>query len=174
MEDTPPPEADLRIIAAGYGIRDILPEAALPLRYARGQQSWALPHKDITTPLTYGGYALPLAAGLLLGATYDRLESESNPFQIKPEDDTRNFEALKAATAIKAIAGPKASRASIRVTTANTLPIISQLSTGQWAFTGLGSRGFVFAPLLAEALVSKLCGEPMPVSKALWERLQTP
>lgn len=117
---------------------------------------------------------MPLAAGLLLGATYDRLESESNPFQIKPEDDTRNFEALKAATAIKAIAGPKASRASIRVTTANTLPIISQLSTGQWAFTGLGSRGFVFAPLLAEALVSKLCGEPMPVSKALWERLQTP
>ena len=165
-----PPEANLRIVAAGYGTRDIVGQDALPLRYARGQQSWAASHKDITAPLTYGGYALPLDGGLLLGATFDRPDG-SDIFALKPEDDVNNFAKLEAATGIKAQKSNKPSRASVRVTTADTFPIITELTRGQWAFTGLGSRGFVFAPLLAEALVSKLCGEPMPVSKLLWDRL---
>ena len=169
LYDTPPPDADLRIVAAGYGTQDILGQNALPLRYARGQQSWAKPHKDITAPLTYGGYALPLEDGLLLGASFERPDG-TDPFALKPEDDASNFAKLKTATGINAQSLNKPSRASVRVTTADTFPLVTEVSSGQWAFTGLGSRGFVFAPLLAEALVSKLCSEPMPVSKALWAR----
>jgi tRNA 5-methylaminomethyl-2-thiouridine biosynthesis bifunctional protein len=41
------------------------------------------------------------------------------------------------------------------------------LGEGQWALTGLGSRGFTYAPLLAEALVADLCGEVGPLEKNL-------
>ncbi len=170
LSAAPPPQAGLRIIAAGYGTQDILGQDALPLRYARGQQSWAAPHKDITGPLTYGGYALPMYDGLLLGASFDRPDG-GDIFALKPQDDASNFAKLEAATRIKAQSLDKPSRASVRVTTADTFPIVTELSNGQWAFTGLGSRGFVFAPLLAEALVSKLCGEPLPISKSVWARL---
>jgi len=58
----------------------------------------------------------------------------------------------------------------VRVTSKNTLPIISQLDTNTWLFTGLGSRGFTFAPLLAEAIVSKILQEPMPIAKSVWAK----
>jgi tRNA 5-methylaminomethyl-2-thiouridine biosynthesis bifunctional protein len=50
------------------------------------------------------------------------------------------------------------------------LPRLGEIEDELWLFTGLGSRGFVFAPLLAEAIVSKICGDPLPISKRVWER----
>ena len=64
----------------------------------------------------------------------------------------------------------KVGRASIRVTSTNTLPFIAQLGKKRWALTGLGSRGFTFAPLLAEALVAELLNEPSPLERALHAR----
>ena len=82
----------------------------------------------------------------------------------------KNFEDAKTYCDLNLSPSDKTSRASVRVTTVDTLPLIDQIADGRWIFTGLGSRGFVFAPLLAEALVSKICGDPMPVSKQLWTR----
>lgn len=36
---------------------------------------------------------------------------------------------------------------------------------GQWLFTGLGSHGYTYAPLLGELLVSQLLGEPWPLPR---------
>jgi tRNA 5-methylaminomethyl-2-thiouridine biosynthesis bifunctional protein len=44
------------------------------------------------------------------------------------------------------------------------------LNKDTWLFTGLGSRGFTFAPLLAEAIVSKILKEPMPIGKSVWAK----
>lgn len=41
---------------------------------------------------------------------------------------------------------------------------------GLFAISGLGSRGFVTAPLLGEMLASLICGEPLPVSRDLYHR----
>jgi len=59
------------------------------------------------------------------------------------------------------------SRASIRVTSRDTLPILTKLDEKHWALSGLGSRGFTFAPLLAEALIAQICGEVGPLDKGL-------
>jgi len=161
--------AGLTLLAAGYGLKEILRDRDISLRYSRGQLTWAEPHSDISQPLTYGGYALPLEEGLLLGATHQRL-NETNPFAATEHDDVENLAGLQQVTGIKAIQSRRPSRASVRVTTADTLPLIDEIENNLWLFTGLGSRGFVFAPLLAEAIVSRICGDPLPVSKQLWAR----
>ena len=158
------------ILAAGYGIKQILEDQNCALRYSRGQLSWAQAHADIDKPITYGGYVIPLGDEVLVGATHDRL-TDRDPYELQANDDQQNFRGAKDFCGITLVKSKKPSRASVRVTTADTLPLISLLKDGRWLFTGLGSRGFVFAPLLAEALVSKICGDPMPVSKQLWARL---
>jgi len=157
------------ILAAGYGIKHILEDQNSALRYSRGQLSWAQAHADIDKPITYGGYVIPLDDEVLVGATHDRL-TDRDPYELQANDDSQNFRGAKDFCGITLVKSKKPSRASVRVTTADTLPLISLLKDGRWLFTGLGSRGFVFAPLLAEALVSKICGDPMPVSKQLWAR----
>ena len=86
----------------------------------------------------------------------------------------KNLNGLEIAAGVKAVKSAKPSRASVRVNTANTLPVIGEIDTNLWLLTGLGSRGFVFAPLLAEAIVSKICGDPLPISKQAWERFGAP
>ena len=157
------------ILAAGYGLKNILKHHDIPLRFSRGQLSWARADNKITAPITYGGYVIPLGNEILVGATHDRL-TDQDPFELCHDDDLKNFEDAKTYCDLSLSPSNKPSRASVRVTTADTLPLIDQMADGRWIFTGLGSRGFVFAPLLAEALVSKICGDPMPVSKQLWTR----
>ena len=40
---------------------------------------------------------------------------------------------------------------------------------GLYALGGLGSRGFTFAPWLAEILAAQICGEPRPATQAAME-----
>ena len=157
------------ILAAGYGIKHILKDDNIPLRFSRGQLSWAQAHTHIDSSISYGGYVIPIGDEVLVGATHDRLTTQ-DPFELRADDDEKNFAGAKSHCNVTLIKSARRSRASVRVTTADTLPLIDILEDGRWLFTGLGSRGFVFAPLLAEALVSKICGDPMPVSKHLWAR----
>ena len=149
-------------LAAGYGIRALAPEMAV--RFSRGQLSWAKPIWDI--PTAYGGYAINLGGAALVGATYDRLDNR-DPFELRAEDDARNYDALAEMSKKTVEPLPRASRASIRVTTADTLPVMTELDPKTWALTGLGSRGFTFAPLLAEAMIAEICGEVGPLDKTL-------
>jgi len=149
-------------LAAGYGIRKISPD--LDIRFSRGQLSWANPIKD--APIAYGGYALNLNGGALVGATHDRLDTR-DPFELRPEDDDKNLSALAEISGLEVAPFDRPSRASVRVTSRDTLPILAKLDERHWALSGLGSRGFTFAPLLAEALIAKICGEVGPLDKGL-------
>ena len=169
LSEGTPTNQTLTIMAAGYGLKTLLKDHDISLRFSRGQLTWT--KAELDKPLTYGGYALPLKDGVLLGATHQRLD-DSDPFALKDDDDAENIEGFKKLTGLEAIKSEKASRASVRVTTADTLPLIGEIEENLWLLTGLGSRGFVFAPLLAEAIVSKICGEPLPMSKNVWARFQ--
>ncbi len=147
-------------LAAGYGLREIAPD--LHLRLSRGQLSWA--HPISKRPIAYGGYAINLDGATLVGATHDRLD-DRDPFVLRAEDDQKNFDALSKVINQNVSALGKASRASVRVTSRDTLPILANFNQRTWAMTGLGSRGFTFAPLLAEALVAHICGEVGPLDK---------
>lgn len=149
-------------LAAGYGIRALAP--ALGLRFSRGQLSWAEP--VWAAPTAYGGYAINMDSAALVGATHDRL-GNGDPFALQAEDDTKNLTALANISGKDVTPLDRKSRASVRVTTPDTLPLMMQLGQNTWALTGLGSRGFTFAPLLAEALIAEVCGEVGPLDKNL-------
>ena len=149
-------------LAAGYGIRDLAPDLAL--RYSRGQLSWA--ETAIPQPIAYGGYAIPLGDNTLVGATHDRLD-ETDPFDLRAEDDVKNLAAYHAITGQNLTLSSQTSRASVRVTRQDTLPLMAKLNDKIWVLTGLGSRGFSYAPLLAEALIAEVCGEVSPLERAV-------
>ncbi|WP_427453764.1 tRNA (5-methylaminomethyl-2-thiouridine)(34)-methyltransferase MnmD [Litorimonas sp. WD9-15] len=155
------------LFAAGYGIKALLPN--LDMRFSRGQLSWAT--EAVDEPLAYGGYVIPMNGHTLVGATHDRLD-EGDPFEIRPRDDERNFEAYSTITGRTLAPAKRQSRASVRVTSRDTLPVIDQIDDTKWVLTGLGSRGFTFAPLLAEALVSEICGEVSPLERAVIARFR--
>jgi len=155
-------------LSAGYGIQALAPELAM--RFSRGQLSWAEPVWDHAA--AYGGYAINLDGATLVGATHDQLD-ERDPFELRDEDDAKNLSALEAMSGKTVISAPGKSRASVRVTTPDTLPLIVETGENIWALTGLGSRGFTFAPLLAESLISDLCGEVGPLDKSLRAKFST-
>ncbi|MDB2439800.1 tRNA (5-methylaminomethyl-2-thiouridine)(34)-methyltransferase MnmD [Hellea sp.] len=164
-----PADDGLKILAAGFGLKALLKDKDIPLRFSRGQLTWA--EAEVSMPITYGGYAIPLNEGVFLGATHQRLRDE-DPFALKAEDDAENLAGFEKFTGQQATQSAKPSRASVRVTTADTLPLIDKVEDNVWIFTGLGSRGFVFAPLLAEAIASHICGDPLPISKKVWARFK--
>lgn len=166
--DTVSVDHELVFLATGYGIRNLLPD--WPLRFSRGQLSWAKAQPDFQGAVSYGGYALPAQDQILIGATHDRLIPSENPFAVKSEDDRKNMNQFETHIGLKAIPSEKVSRASVRVTTSDTLPAIGKTGNGIRVLTGLGSRGFVFAPLLAEAIVADYFGDPAPIEKAVWQK----
>ncbi len=156
------------ILSPGFGVKALLPD--LGLRFSRGQLTWA--KGSVPEPLTYGGYAIPLAEDILVGTTHDRLGPES-PFQLRPKDDEKNLSGYMTKTGQTLSQSKRPSRASVRVNTIDTIPRVLSLQDKIWLLTGLGSRGFVFAPLLAEAIVSEILGEPSPIERKMWARLSS-
>jgi len=154
--------------ACGFGIRSLPQFGALSLRYSRGQLTWVNTVNQFTR--TYGGYAIAMDETTLLGATHKRLDQLS-PFSPRAEDDHENMEKYEQAFGVRPLPSDKPSRSSVRVTTPSTLPMIFE-SQQEFVLTGLGSRGFVFAPLLAEAIAAKVCNEVLPISKEVWTRFQ--
>jgi len=163
-----PAERKSYFLAAGYGIKNLIPE--WPLRFSRGQITYIEKSNALSQATSYGGYAIPLDDNSLLGATHARLTEGIDPFTLNIKDDAKNLEQFEQHTGEKPTQNNQASRASVRVTSANTLPVIGQTEDGHFVLTGLGSRGFVFAPLLAEAIVSHFLGDPLPIAKSVWEK----
>jgi tRNA 5-methylaminomethyl-2-thiouridine biosynthesis bifunctional protein len=58
-------------------------------------------------------------------------------------------------------------RVSIRATTPDRLPVAGAVSDRIYVCGGLGSRGMVTAPLLAEALAADICAEASPLDAAM-------
>lgn len=166
--DCLPSDKKTAFIAAGYGINRLIPD--WPLRFSRGQITWAESSPNVSETITYGGYAIPLQEMTLIGATHNRLNKEVDPYELDKADDIKNLEQFEMHTKLKINQTRSASRASVRVTSPDTLPVLGQTKAGHFVLTGLGSRGFVFAPLLADAIVSHYLGDPLPIPQSVWDK----
>ena len=154
---------DAVCLAAGWEIAGV---AELPLEPVRGQASWTQ-EPEAGLAAGWGGYAVPLNPGVLFGATHDRGRTD---VETSPEDDARNLESLKKARpalAARLEGKPLMSRASIRATTPDRLPVAGALGDGLYVLGGLGGRGFSFAPLLAEEVAAQAMGRPRPLAREL-------
>jgi tRNA 5-methylaminomethyl-2-thiouridine biosynthesis bifunctional protein len=155
-------EVDAVCLAAGMGCRDLAP--GLALTPVRGQATWT---RDVawTQAAMFGAYALPLRDGVLAGATHDR---DDTGRELRPRDRTRALEALGAGLPrlTARLTGARLTDwAAVRASTRDYLPLAGPVpeTRGLFLLTGLGSRGFCLAPLLAEHLAAQILGLPSPL-----------
>ncbi|MFC5344118.1 FAD-dependent 5-carboxymethylaminomethyl-2-thiouridine(34) oxidoreductase MnmC [Brevundimonas staleyi] len=155
-------KADAVVLCAGSGNADLAPELALSP--VRGQADWIESDAD-PAAVAWGGYVAPTGEGFLFGATHDRGETTT---EVRPGDTERNRTAL--AARLPELAGTISpefirSRAAIRATTRDRLPIAGALPgrPGLFVVGGLGSRGFCLAPLLGEHVAALIADAPSPL-----------
>jgi tRNA 5-methylaminomethyl-2-thiouridine biosynthesis bifunctional protein len=158
--------ADIVCLACGLDAARLAPGP--PLAALRGQVSMA-----VTTPpaaVIGAGYTIPTRQGLLFGATHDRDDPSD---EVRPEDHRRNLDLL--ATVLPGLAArlepaDLTGRASLRAVTPDFLPLAGPLAApGVFVLSGLGSRGFCAAPLLAEHVAALALGAPSPLPAPLAE-----
>ena len=162
-------EADIVVLTAGWGAAALAPE--LPLSPVAGQAYWV--EGPNTVPVAWGGYAVPTGSGLLYGATHDRGQAAPTA---DDQASARNLATLAAAlpalVATVEAASSSRRRVAVRATTPDRLPVSGALpAPGLYALTGMGSRGFCVAPLLAEDLAAQILDRPSPLPLATRKRL---
>ena len=156
--------AEIVIVAAGLDTVRLIEDA--PLTPLRGQVSLA---DGLAPPALLGAaYAIPTRSGVLFGATHDR---DDATLDVRGPDHSRNLERLaEAAPALAArLAGlDLAGRASVRAVTPDFMPLAGAAGApGLFVLSGLGSRGFCSAPLLAEHVAATALGAPSPLPSPL-------
>ncbi len=164
-------EAEAVILAAGQATEALARSAgaAIELLPVRGQASWtASAARPAAT--AWGGYVVPMRDGFLFGATHDRGDLG---LEVRAADHARNLETLAAARPELAngLSPDKLSgRAATRATTTDRLPLAGAAGPqGLFLLTGFGSRGFSWAPLLAEHVAALAVGAPSPLPVDLAE-----
>jgi tRNA 5-methylaminomethyl-2-thiouridine biosynthesis bifunctional protein len=161
-------EAEVVCLAAGLGCRTLAPDA--PLAAVRGQVAFVA--SDLRPAAAIGGgYLIPTDEGLLFGATHDRDDEAALP---RAADSLRNLELLRQvrpALAAMLAEAPLQARAGVRAVTPDFLPLAGALAGAEGLFilSGLGSRGFCAAPLLAEHVAALALAAASPLPSALAE-----
>lgn len=174
-------DADLVVVCAGMGAVEF---GAPPLEGRLGQvESCADSGKAFA--LADGGYVVRALGQLVFGATFEAADGEP---RVSEAARAHNLDVL-ARLRPELAPGALMSRAAIRATTQDRMPFAGALPEKDPAqkekapdgtpapsgrhrlIGGLGSRGFLWAPLLAELVASEALGEPSPVERQVAECL---
>ena len=148
------------------------------LKPIRGQVSWV---ENSQRPLaldqaySYGGYCIQLdASQLILGASFYPNRDDA---EVLTEDHVHNYELIHNVFPKYAQGLPSVDtwqgRASVRAQSLDYFPLVGKIQNfGQiYTFAGLGSKGFLFAPLCSEILAALILGELCPVPQSLLDKL---
>ena len=148
------------------------------LKPIRGQVSWV---ENSQRPLaldqaySYGGYCMQLdTAQLILGASFYPNRDDA---EVLTEDHVHNYELIHNVFPKYAQGLPFVDtwqgRASVRAQSLDYFPLVGKIQNlGQiYTFAGLGSKGFLFAPLCSEILAALILGELCPVPQSLLDKL---
>ena len=178
LADTSQLSAELVIICAGIGLADLGLNA--PALAGRLGQLECMPASGLPNAIADGGYAVEAFGELVFGATF---EAANGPPQITDAARVHNLETL-ARLRPDITPAETISRAAIRATTQDRLPFAGAMADNEKApdgtpaplsphrlIGGLGSRGFLWAPLLAELVASEAFGEPSPIEASVAECL---
>ncbi len=184
----------LVVLSAGHLVSGLLPDMAEWISGKAGQVelSQSLAGEEPAKAIASGSYALRKNGDLLFGATFEAFAGD----QPATTDAARghNLEAfglLAPDWAENLDEARLVSRASVRATTPDRFPIagcwfdrsetllnLAPLQHGApvkggavsggdvYVMAGLGARGFTFAPLLADLIVSQALGRPLPLARS--------
>lgn len=158
-------EFDRVFLACGDGIFDLSFAEALDLRPVRGQIEMVAAMPPDRQPQAWGGYYVPLPEGFVFGSTHIRGDRGS---EAREADRVHNLDTLRGVLPEAAALAEfgTTSRAAVRVTTRDHLPVMGAVAAGVNTLTGLGARGLCLGPLLGMALVAKALGVPSPLTVA--------
>ncbi|WP_151812310.1 FAD-dependent 5-carboxymethylaminomethyl-2-thiouridine(34) oxidoreductase MnmC [Acinetobacter bereziniae] len=148
------------------------------LKPIRGQVSWLnnsqhkLNHKHA---YSYGGYCMQLdEQQLILGASFYPNRDDS---EVLAEDHVHNYDLIHSvfpqyAERLAPVAEWHG-RASVRAQSLDYFPLLGKVETDKeiYTFSGLGSKGFLFAPLCSEVLIAMILNEACPVPETLLRKL---
>lgn len=148
------------------------------LKPIRGQVSWV---ENSQRPLalnqaySYGGYCMQLdASQLILGASFYPNRDDA---EVLTEDHVHNYELIHSVFPQYAEQLAKLEtwqgRASVRAQSLDYFPLVGKIQNLDqiYTFAGLGSKGFLFAPLCSEILAALILGELCPVPQSLLDKL---
>ena len=146
-----------------------------PLTVIRGQISWVTVTQDpsqsaLKCAIGYGGYTTTFQKNLLLGSSFIRDDLDT---ELRLGEHESNLNLLK--EEIPQLAEKLApittwqGRASLRTLPRDSMPLVGLVPQMNDVFvlTGLGSKGFSFAPLCAELLAGQILGEALPMTHKL-------
>ena len=141
--------ADVVVHASGPGaamvLADITPSAG-QVAVFRGEPP--------ARPVTWGGYACAAPGGVLVGATHVR-GAEAGPSGPAIDAFRADMAEWLPQTGLGEVVR---SWSGVRASTPDRLPVAGLAGPGQYVLSGLGSRGFAHAPLLAETVAARIFG----------------
>jgi tRNA 5-methylaminomethyl-2-thiouridine biosynthesis bifunctional protein len=169
-------DADLVVVCAGMGVA-ALDVNAPAIEGRLGQVAW-IASEGAAQAVADGGYAVQAFGQLVFGATFEAADGEP---RVSDTASAHNLDVLKRLRPEVSVSGTS-SRAAIRATTQDRLPFAGRTNekapdgtpapSGRHRLIGgLGSRGFLWAPLLAELVASEALGEPLPVEGSVADGL---
>jgi tRNA 5-methylaminomethyl-2-thiouridine biosynthesis bifunctional protein len=152
------------------------------LKPIRGQVSWAtltqpLAKETLDIGYSYGGYAMPFnAQQFIFGASFLPNHVETD---VHTTDHQHNFTLMQHALPQLASQLPEINqwqgRAALRAQTADYFPLVGRIHMDEenlYCLAGLGSKGFLFAPLCSAIIVSQILGQLLPVPQNLAHALR--
>jgi len=148
------------------------------LKPIRGQVSWLNNSQHKLNPkhaYSYGGYCMQLDdQQLILGASFYPNRDDS---EVLAEDHVHNYDLIHSvfpqyAERLAPVAEWHG-RASVRAQSLDYFPLLGKVEKDKeiYTFSGLGSKGFLFAPLCSEVLIAMILNEVCPVPEALLRKL---
>ncbi|WP_445116624.1 FAD-dependent 5-carboxymethylaminomethyl-2-thiouridine(34) oxidoreductase MnmC [Acinetobacter sp. WZC-1] len=148
------------------------------LRPIRGQISWLNNQQSVLNTdqaYSYGGYCMQLdPAQLILGASFHPGREDD---EVLIEDHVHNHDLIhkvfpQYAEQLSPVEQWQG-RASIRAQSPDFFPLVGKLQPDSEIYTlaGLGSKGFLYAPLCSELLMALLLGEACPLPEKLFLQL---
>ena len=148
------------IHANAFGAIYAVPSLAALLKRNIGQVDLFAEGPALKAPVTYGGYITPqFDRYWLAGSTYERDLDWKDANLLKPKQTATDEIVEKAFRAgLSLPSKAQESFVSARAFGKDHRPIVGQTAEGAWVLTGLGSRGFLTAPLLAEILLDEMEG----------------
>ncbi len=188
--------ADLVVVCAGMGVAGM--DAGAPAIAGRlGQVDW-IDADGAAQAVADGGYAVQAFGRLVFGATFEAADGAPSvsdaasahnlevlrrlrPDVAPPVSTPPSFETNALRSPQDEGYGIVGARAAIRATTQDRMPFAGSppnekapdgtpAPSGRHRLIGgLGSRGFLWAPLLAELVASETLGEPLPVEASVAE-----
>lgn len=148
------------------------------LKPIRGQVSWLNNVKHRLDPqyaYSYGGYCMQLdEQHLILGASFYPNRDDT---EVLLEDHVHNYELIHSVFPQYAESLCKVDewhgRASVRAQSLDYFPLLGKVEAEKeiYTFSGLGSKGFLFAPLCSEILVALVLNQACPIPQNLLQKL---